>query len=140
MVRYAGCCNRCPATRSLVHHAGPGVTFHLDCQNAVDNDPNRRVDVEMDSTRSKLSGPNPGDLDDGRHAGGYQQFHHCNEATSPCEGGYSEEMGAIGTFEVEIRDLSHLKKGDEGPGKKRGDGVERMGVKGNGVTVLRHGP
>ncbi len=56
MVRYAGCCNPLPGDKVVGFITrGRGVTIHTsDCQNAMDDDPHRRVEVEWDSTKEYI--------------------------------------------------------------------------------------
>jgi GTP diphosphokinase / guanosine-3',5'-bis(diphosphate) 3'-diphosphatase len=134
MVRYAGCCNPLPGERVVGFITrGRGVTIHTaDCQNAVDNDPNRKVDVEWDSQKEYIYPVRIRVVSDDRKGmlADISSSISANEANiTNARVDTSEERVAIGTFEVEIRDLNHLKKVIKALEKIKGvNRVERMRV------------
>jgi GTP diphosphokinase / guanosine-3',5'-bis(diphosphate) 3'-diphosphatase len=115
MVRYAGCCNPLPGDKVIGFITrGRGVTIHAaDCPNTLDDDPNRRVDVEWDSTKESsypvrirvISEDKKGLLAEISSSMSSNEANITNARVDT-----TEEKRAIGTFEVEIRDLHHLKK------------------------------
>jgi guanosine-3',5'-bis(diphosphate) 3'-pyrophosphohydrolase len=134
MVRYAGCCDPLPGDKVVGFITrGRGVTIHTaDCRNAVDNDPNRRVDVEWNSNKEYsypvrirvISDDRKGMLADISSSISANEANITNARVDT-----SEEKKAIGTFEVEIRDLNHLKKVIKDIEKIKGvNRVERMRV------------
>ena len=115
MVRYAGCCNPLPGDKVIGYITrGRGVTIHaVDCPNTMEDDPNRRVQVEWDSTREYsypvrirvYSEDKKGLLAE------ISSSMSSNEANiNNARVDTTDERRAVGTFEVEIRDLNHLKK------------------------------
>ncbi len=115
MVRYAGCCNPLPGDKVIGYITrGRGVTIHAaDCPNTMEDDPNRRVEVEWDSTREYsypvrirvYSEDKKGLLAE------ISSSMSSNEANiNNARVDTTDERKAVGTFEVEIRDLNHLKK------------------------------
>ena len=132
MVRYAGCCNPLPGDRVVGFITrGRGVTIHAaDCQNAMDDDPNRRVEVEWDSTKEYsypvrirvYSDDKKGLLAEISNSISSSEANITNARMDT-----NDEKKAIGTFEIEIRDLNHLKKVIKGLEKIKGvNRVERM--------------
>ena len=132
MVRYAGCCNPLPGDKVIGFITrGRGVTIHAaDCPNTLDDDPNRKVEVEWDSTKEYsypvrirvFSEDKKGLLAEISSSMSSNEANITNARVDT-----TEERRAIGTFEVEIRDLSHLKKVLKGLEKIRGvHRVERM--------------
>jgi GTP pyrophosphokinase len=115
MVRYAGCCNPLPGDRVVGFITrGRGVTIHAaDCQNAMDDDPNRKVEVEWDSTK-EYSYPVRIQIYSDDKKGLLAEISNSissNEANiRNARVDTTEDKKAISTFEVEIRDLNHLKK------------------------------
>ena len=115
MVRYAGCCNPLPGDRVVGFITrGRGVTIHAaDCQNAMDDDPNRKVEVEWDSTKG-YSYPVRIQIYSDDKKGLLAEISNsisANEANiRNARVDTTEDKKAISTFEVEIRDLNHLKK------------------------------
>jgi GTP pyrophosphokinase len=115
MVRYAGCCNPLPGDKVVGFITrGRGVTIHAsDCPNTLDDDPNRRVDVEWDSTKEYsypvrirvLSEDKKGLLAEISSSMSSNEANITNARVDT-----TDDKKAIGTFEVEIRDLNHLKK------------------------------
>ena len=115
MVRYAGCCNPLPGDKVIGFITrGRGVTIHAaDCPNILDDDPNRRVEVEWDSTKESsypvrirvISEDKKGLLAEISSSMSSNEANITNARVDT-----TEEKRAIGTFEVEIRDLHHLKK------------------------------
>jgi GTP pyrophosphokinase len=115
MVRYAGCCNPLPGDRVVGFITrGRGVTIHAaDCQNAMDDDPNRKVEVEWDSTKGYsypvririYSDDKKGLLGEISNS---ISSHEANIKNARVD--TTEDKKAISTFEVEIRDLNHLNK------------------------------
>jgi GTP pyrophosphokinase len=115
MVRYAGCCNPLPGDRVLGFITrGRGVTIHTsDCQNVIGSDPHRKVDVEWDSTKEYsypvrirvYSEDKKGILAEISASITSSEANITNARVDT-----TDEGSAIGTFEVEIRDLNHLKK------------------------------
>jgi guanosine-3',5'-bis(diphosphate) 3'-pyrophosphohydrolase len=134
LVRYAGCCNPLPGDKVVGFITrGRGVTIHAsDCQNVMNDDPHRRVDVEWDSTKEYIypvririfSGDKKGLLAEISNA---ISSHEANikNATVNTTG----DQNAISTFEVEIRDLTHLNKVIKGLEKIKGvNRVERIRI------------
>jgi GTP pyrophosphokinase len=115
MVRYAGCCNPVPGDKVIGFITrGRGVTIHTaDCQNAMDDDPHRKVEVEWDSTKEYsypvrirvYSEDKKGLLAE------ISQSLSSNKANiKNAKVDTTEDKKAVSTFEVEIRDLNHLNK------------------------------
>lgn len=134
VVRYAGCCNPLPGDKVVGFITrGRGVTIHTsDCKNIMDDDPNRRVDVEWDSAKEYIypvririySEDKKGMLADISNS---ITSHEANITNARVE--TTDEKNAIGTFEVEIRDLNHLKKVIKGLEKIKGVyRVERLRI------------
>lgn len=134
MVRYAGCCNPVPGDRVVGFITrGRGVTIHtMDCQSLVDEDPNRKVEVEWDSTKEYsypvririLSDDKKGLL---AEISSSIASHEANITNARVE--TTEDKKAIGLFEIQIRDLNHLKKVIKGLEKIKGiHRVERLRV------------
>ena len=132
MVRYAGCCNPLPGDKVVGFITrGRGVTIHAaDCPNTLDDDPNRRVEVEWDSTKEYsypvriqvYSEDKKGLLAEISSSMSSNEANITNARVDT-----TEEKKAVGTFEVEIRDLGHLKKVIKGLEKIKGvHRVERM--------------
>ncbi len=115
MVRYAGCCNPLPGDKVIGFITrGRGVTIHAaDCPNTLDDDPNRRVEVEWDSTKEYsypvrirvFSEDKKGLLAEISSSMSSNEANITNARVDT-----TDERKAIGTFEVEIRDLTHLKR------------------------------
>lgn len=115
MVRYAGCCNPVPGDKVIGFITrGRGVTIHTaDCQNVIDDDPNRRVEVEWDSTKEYIypvrirvySEDKKGLLAEISHSLSSNEANIKNAKVDT-----TEDKKAISTFEVEIRDLNHLNR------------------------------
>jgi GTP pyrophosphokinase len=134
MVRYAGCCNPLPGDKVVGFITrGRGVTIHTtDCQNAIDDDPNRKVEVEWDSTKEYsypvririYSEDKKGLLAEISSSISSSQANITNARVET-----TDDKKAISTFELEIRDLNHLKKVIKGLEKIKGiHRVERMRV------------
>ncbi len=134
MVRYAGCCNPLPGDKVVGFITrGRGVTIHTsDCQNAMDDDPNRRVEVEWDSTKEYTypvrirvySEDKKGMLAEISNSFSSYEANIKNAKVDT-----TDDNKAIGTFEVEIRDLNHLKKVIKGLEKIKGvNRVERIRI------------
>jgi guanosine-3',5'-bis(diphosphate) 3'-pyrophosphohydrolase len=134
VVRYAGCCNPLPGDKVVGFITrGRGVTIHTsDCKNVMDNDPNRKVDVEWDSKKEYIypvririfAEGKKGMLADISNSIASNKANITNARVET-----TDEKKAIGTFEVEIRDLSHLKKVIKGLEKIKGvHRVERMRI------------
>ncbi len=132
LVRYAGCCNPLPGDKVVGFITrGRGVTIHAaDCQNAMDDDPHRRVEVEWDSTKEYsypvrirvYSDDKKGLLAEISNSISSNEANITNARVDT-----TDEKTAIGTFELEIRDLNHLKKVIKGLEKIKGvHRVERM--------------
>jgi GTP pyrophosphokinase len=132
MVRYAGCCNPLPGDKVIGFITrGRGVTIHAaDCPNTLDDDPGRKVEVEWDSTKEYsypvriqiLSEDKKGLLAEISSSMSSNEANITNARVDT-----TEEKTAVGTFEVEIRDLNHLKKVLKDLGKIKGvHRVERM--------------
>jgi GTP pyrophosphokinase len=132
MVRYAGCCNPVPGDKVVGFITrGRGVTIHTaDCQNAIDDDPHRKVEVEWDSTKEYsypvririYSEDKKGLLAEISNSLSSNKANIKNARVDT-----TEDKKAIGTFEVEIRDLNHLNKVIRALEKIKGvQGVERM--------------
>ena len=134
MVRYAGCCNPLPGDKVVGFITrGRGVTIHTaDCQNAMDDDPHRKVEVEWDSTK-EYSYPVRIRIYSDDKKGLLAEIStsiSSNEANiTNARVHTTEEKKAVSTFEMEIRDLNHLKKVIKALGKIKGvDRVERLRV------------
>jgi len=134
VVRYAGCCNPLPGDKVVGFITrGRGVTIHTsDCKNIMDDDPNRKVDVEWDSAKEYIypvririySEDKKGMLADISNSITSNEANITNARVET-----TDEKKAIGTFEVEIRDLNHLKKVIKGLEKIKGvHRVERMRI------------
>ena len=125
MVRYAGCCNPVPGDKVVGFITrGRGVTIHsADCQNAMDDDPNRKVEVEWDSAKEYIypvririhSEDKKGLLAEISNS---FSSHEANIKNAKVE--TTEDKKAVSTFEVEIRDLNHLNKVIKTLGKIKG--------------------
>jgi guanosine-3',5'-bis(diphosphate) 3'-pyrophosphohydrolase len=134
MVRYAGCCNPLPGDRVVGYITrGRGVTIHTaDCQNALDEDPNRKVDVEWDSTK-EYNYPvrirvdcedKKGLLAEISNSISSQEANITNARVDT-----TGDKRAVCTFEMEIQDLNHLKKVIKALEKVKGvNRVERIRV------------
>jgi len=115
MVRYAGCCNPVPGDKVVGFITrGRGVTIHTaDCQNAMDDDPHRKVEVEWDSTKEYsypvririYSDDKKGMLGEISNSISSSRANIKNARVDT-----TEDKKAVSTFEVEIRDLNHLNK------------------------------
>jgi GTP pyrophosphokinase len=136
MVRYAGCCNPVPGDKVVGFITrGRGVTIHTaDCQNAMDDDPHRKVEVEWDSTKEYsypvririYSEDKKGLLADISNSISSTEANIKNARVDT-----TEDKKAISTFEVEIRDLNHLNKVIRALEKIKGvQRVERMRIEG----------
>lgn len=136
MVRYAGCCNPVPGDRVVGFITrGRGVTIHtVDCQSVVDEDPNRKVEVEWDSTKGYsypvririYSDDKKGLLAEISSSFASNEANITNARVET-----TDDRRAIGTFELQIRDLNHLKKVIKGLEKIKGvHRVERMRIEG----------
>jgi guanosine-3',5'-bis(diphosphate) 3'-pyrophosphohydrolase len=134
VVRYAGCCNPLPGDKVIGFITrGRGVTIHTsDCKNIMDNDPNRKVEVEWDSAKEYIypvririySEDKKGLLADISNSITSNKANITNARVET-----TDEKKAIGTFEVEIRDLNHLRKVIKGLEKIKGvHRVERMRI------------
>jgi GTP pyrophosphokinase len=134
MVRYAGCCNPVPGDKVVGFITrGRGVTIHTaDCQNAMDDDPHRKVEVEWDSTKEYsypvririYSEDKKGLLGEISNSISSNKANIKNARVDT-----TEDKKAVSTFEVEIRDLNHLNKVIRALGKIKGvRQVERMRV------------
>jgi GTP pyrophosphokinase len=134
MVRYAGCCNPLPGDKVVGFITrGRGVTIHTsDCQNAMDDDPYRKVEVEWDSTKEYIypvrirvySEDKKGMLAEISNSISSNEANIKNAKVDT-----TDDKKAIGTFEVEIRDLNHLKKVIKRLEKIKGvDRVERLRI------------
>ncbi|OGQ08968.1 MAG: GTP pyrophosphokinase [Deltaproteobacteria bacterium RBG_19FT_COMBO_46_12] len=134
MVRYAGCCNPVPGDKVVGFITrGRGVTIHTaDCQNAMDDDPHRKVEVEWDSTKEYsypvririYSEDKKGLLAEISNS---ISSHAANIKNARVD--TAEDKRAISTFEIEIRDLNHLNKVIRTLGKIKGiHRIERMRV------------
>ncbi|MCX8118211.1 MAG: bifunctional (p)ppGpp synthetase/guanosine-3',5'-bis(diphosphate) 3'-pyrophosphohydrolase [Desulfobacterota bacterium] len=132
MVRYAGCCNPVPGDRVVGFITrGRGMTLHtVDCQNIIDEDPNRKVEVEWDGTKEYsypvrirvYSEDKKGLLAEISSSIASNEANITNARVET-----TEDHKAIGTFELQIRDLNHLKKVIKGLEKIKGVlRVERM--------------
>lgn len=136
MVRYAGCCNPVPGDRVVGFITrGRGVTIHtVDCQSMMDEDPNRKVGVEWDSTKGYsypvririYSDDKKGLL---AEISSSLTSNEANITNARVE--TTDDKRAIGTFELQIRDLNHLRKVMKGLEKIKGiHKVERMRIEG----------
>ena len=134
MVRYAGCCNPVPGDKVVGFITrGRGVTIHTaDCQNVIDDDPNRKVEVEWDSTKEYsypvrlriYSEDKKGLLAEISSSISSNEANITNARVDT-----TDDKKAISIFELEIRDLNHLKKVIKGLERIKGiHRVERMRV------------
>ncbi len=134
LVRYAKCCNPVPGDRVVGFITrGRGVTIHtVDCQSMLDEDPNRKVEVEWDSTRGYsypvririYSDDKKGLLAEISSSIASNEANITNARVET-----TDDRRAIGTFELQIRDLNHLKKVIKGLEKIKGvHRVERMRI------------
>ncbi len=134
MVRYAGCCNPLPGDKVVGFITrGRGVTIHTsNCQNAMDDDPHRRVEVEWDSTKEYIypvricvySEDKKGLLAEISNSISSNEANIKNARVNT-----TDDKEAVGTFEVEIRDLNHLKKVIKGLEKIKGvNRAERLRI------------
>jgi len=134
MVRYAGCCNPVPGDKVVGFITrGRGVTIHTaDCQNVLDDDPHRKVEVAWDSTKEYsypvririYSEDKKGLLAEISKSISSNKANIKNAMVDT-----TEDKNAVSTFEVEIRDLNHLNKVIRALGKIKGvHQVERMRV------------
>ena len=115
MVRYAGCCNPLPGDKVVGFITrGRGVTIHAaNCQTAMDDDPHRKVEVEWDSTKEYsypvririYSEDKKGLLAEISASISSNKANITNARVDT-----TEEKQAVSTFEMEIRDLNHLRK------------------------------
>lgn len=115
MVRYAGCCNPVPGDKVVGFITrGRGVTIHsVDCQRALDNDPNRRIEVEWDLSKEYIypvkirihSEDKKGLLAEISNSFSVNEANIKNARVET-----TEDKKAVSTFEVEIRDLNHLNR------------------------------
>jgi len=132
LVRYAGCCNPVPGDKVVGFITrGRGVTIHTaDCQNAMDDDPHRKVEVEWDSKKEYIypvririySDDKKGLLAEISNSISSNEANIKNARVDT-----TEDKNAVSTFEVEIRDLNHLNKVIRALGKIKGvHQVERM--------------
>jgi GTP diphosphokinase / guanosine-3',5'-bis(diphosphate) 3'-diphosphatase len=115
MVRYAGCCKPLPGDKVIGFITrGRGVTIHAsDCPKAIDSDPERRVEVEWDSTKEYIYPVQVRVFSDDKKGllAEISASLSSNEANiTNAKIDTTEDKKAVGTFEVEIRDLNHLKK------------------------------
>jgi GTP pyrophosphokinase len=134
MVRYAGCCNPLPGDKVVGFITrGRGVTIHTaDCQNAMDDDPHRKVEVEWDSTK-EYSYPVRIRIYSEDKKGLLAEISasiSSNEANiTNARVDTTEDKNAVSTFEMQIRDLNHLKKVIKGLEKIKGiNRVERIRI------------
>lgn len=132
MVRYAGCCNPLPGDKVVGFITrGRGVTIHTaDCQNAMDDDPNRKVEVEWDS-KKEYSYPVRIRIYSEDKKGLLAEISasiSSNEANiTNAKLDTTEDKKAVSIFEMEIHDLNHLKKVIKGLEKIKGvNRVERL--------------
>ncbi len=134
VVRYAGCCNPLPGDKVVGFITrGRGVTIHTsDCKNVMDDDPHRKVEVEWDSAKEYIypvririySDDKKGMLAEISNSITSNGANITNARVET-----TDEKKAIGTFEVEIRDLNHLKKVIKGIEKIKGvRRVERIRI------------
>ncbi|MDI7258459.1 MAG: bifunctional (p)ppGpp synthetase/guanosine-3',5'-bis(diphosphate) 3'-pyrophosphohydrolase [Thermodesulfobacteriota bacterium] len=142
MVRYAGCCNPVPGDKVVGFITrGRGVTIHTaDCQSVVDDDPNRKVEVEWDSTKGYsypvririYSEDKKGLLADISSSISSVEANITNARVET-----TDDKKAIGTFELQVRDLNHLKKVIKGLEKIKGiHRVERMRIEAEAESLL----
>jgi GTP pyrophosphokinase len=132
MVRYARCCNPVPGDKVVGFITrGRGVTIHTaDCQNIMDDDPNRRVEVEWDSTKEYTypvririySEDKKGLLAEITSSISSNEANITNASVNT-----TEDHKAIGLFELQVSDLNHLNKVIKGIERIKGVyRVERM--------------
>jgi GTP pyrophosphokinase len=114
MIRFAGCCNPVPGD-SVVGYItrGRGVTIHAaDCSSVLSDDSERRVDVEWDLHKDYshpvrirvVSSDRKGLLADISISITSNQANIVNAQVT------TKEDRAVGTFQIEIRDLKHLRQ------------------------------
>ncbi len=115
MIRFAGCCNPLPGDRVTGYITrGRGVSVHTaDCSTILNGDLERRVEVEWDlnenyshPVRIRITSSNrKGLLAD---ISGSLSSDQANIVTAQVT--TTEEDRAVGTFQIEIRDLKHLQR------------------------------
>lgn len=114
LVRYARCCSPLPGDPIIGFISrGRGVTVHRrDCDQGLDLDPERRIDVEWDGSTTAqhevalqvLCADKPGLL---AHLSQAFSEHSINISQAHCRA--SEDGRAINTFHASVRDLEQLK-------------------------------
>ncbi len=114
MIRFAGCCNPVPGDRVVGYITrGRGVTIHAaDCGSVLSDDSERRVDVEWDLGKDYshpvrirvVSSDRKGLLAD---ISSSLTSHKANIVNAQV---ITQDDRAIGTFQIEIRDLKHLQQ------------------------------
>ncbi|MGQ9636706.1 MAG: RelA/SpoT family protein [Thermodesulfobacteriota bacterium] len=115
MVRYAKCCNPVPGDKVIGFITrGRGVTIHTaDCQNVMEDDPNRRVEVEWDAKKEYTypvririySEDKKGLLAEITSSISANEANITNARVNT-----TEDQKAIGLFELQVNDLNHLNK------------------------------
>jgi guanosine-3',5'-bis(diphosphate) 3'-pyrophosphohydrolase len=134
MVRFAGCCNPLPGDKVVGFITrGRGVTVHTaDCKNTMGTDPHRKIEVEWDAAKEYIypvrirvySEDKKGMLAEISSSISSNEANITNARVDT-----TDEKKAIGTFEVEIRDLNHLRRVIKGLEKIKGvNRVERIRV------------
>jgi len=115
MIRFAGCCNPLPGD-SVVGYItrGRGVTVHTaDCSSVLNGDSERRIEVEWDLNKDYshpvririISSNRKGLLADISNSLATNQANIVNAQVTT-----TEEDRAVGTFQIEIRDLKHFQR------------------------------
>ncbi len=114
MIRFAGCCNPVPGDKVVGYITrGRGVTVHTaDCSSVLSDDSDRRVEVEWDLRKDYshpvririISSDRKGLLADISSSLTSNQANIVNAQVT------TKEDRAIGTFQIEIRDLKHLQQ------------------------------
>ncbi len=114
LVRFAKCCSPLPGDPIVGFITrGRGVSVHtLGCQKGVDQDPDRRVDVEWDG---KLKSPRPVSIEvvcadkPGLLASISQSFNDLGVNISQANCRSMDGVKAVNTFQFAVSDLEHLK-------------------------------
>jgi GTP pyrophosphokinase len=139
MIRFAGCCNPLPGDRVVGYITrGRGVTIHTsDCSNILNGDSERRVEVAWDLDKDYthpvriqvISSNRKGLLADISSSITSNQANIINAQVAT-----TAEDRAIGTFQIEIRNLKHLQRITRSLEKIKGVlQVKRLKIQG-GVT------
>jgi GTP pyrophosphokinase len=114
MIRWGKCCSPLPGDPIVGFITrGRGVTVHTrDCQKGLDQDPERRIDVEWDG---KLKSPRPVSIQvvcadkPGLLAHISQSFHEAGVNISQANCRSTDDHRAVNTFQFSVSDVDQLK-------------------------------